>query len=184
MSEIAPVSLAVRPVSPMSRPGRPVRPSPTVHRPRPRPIGTGRDLDFLRAAPTPLKVWLPESAETLLDRWAAAHGMTKAGVVAQILITHLYGWCDLEAHFGDATFWNTATSRAAASRSPAYRTELGKSIADVRLQIPPQARQDLAALADACGLKISAYARRVIVDHFFGRMPTPIEIGEPPADAD
>lgn len=178
MSEIAPLSYGLRPVSPMTRPARP------VPRPRPPVIGTGRELDFLQAAPVPLKVWLPESAERLLDQWAAAHGMTKAAVVAQILVTHLYGWCDLEAHFGDATFWNTAASRTAASRSPAYRTELGKSIADVRLLVPPQVRQDLVALGAARGLKVSAYARRVIVDHFFGRMPTPVEMGDPPADED
>jgi hypothetical protein len=171
MNPIPEFGTQIRPVSPMSRPARP------LPRHRPPPTTTGRDLAFLDASPVPLKVWLPESAERLLDQWAADHGMTKSAVVAQILVTHLYGWCDLEAHFGDATFWNTPASRSAASRSPAYRAELGKSIADVRVLVPPQVRSDLLEMGAMRGLKVSAYARRVVIDHFFGRMPTPVELG-------
>jgi len=144
--------------------------------------GTGRDFEFLTGEPVPIKVWLPESVETLLETWATRLGLSKAGLVTQLLFAHLYGWCDLHAHYGDEAGWAVPRPRHAASRSPSYRPDLGKSIADVRAYVPSQMRDDLARLAERHGLKISAHARRVILDQFLGRMPVPIEIPEPPFD--
>ena len=144
--------------------------------------GTGRDFEFLTGDPVAIKVWLPESVETLLETWASRLGVSKAGLVTQLLFAHLYGWCDLHAHYGDEARWAVPRPRHAASRSPSYRPDLGKSIADVRAYVPSQMRDDLARLAEGQGLKVSAYARRVILDQFLGRMPVPIELPEPPFD--
>lgn len=150
--------------------------------PRRGPLGTGRDFDFLAVEPVALKVWLPESVEQLLDAWADRLRIPKTGLVSQLLFAHLYGWCDLHAHFGDEAAWLMQPARFAASRSPSYRPDLGKNIADVRVFVAPRVRDDLAALAAAAGLKLSAYARRVILDQFLGRMPVPMELPEPPPD--
>ena len=48
--------------------------------------------------------------------------------------------------------------------------------------VPPRVRDDLSDLATAAGLKLSAYARRIILDQFIGRMPVPMELPEPPFD--
>ena len=152
------------------------RPYPVAH------AGTGRDFEFLTGEPVPIKVWLPETVETLLETWASRLGVSKAGLVTQLLFAHLYGWCDLHAHYGDEARWAVPRPRHAASRSPSYRPDLGKSIADVRAYVPSQMRDDLARLAEGEGLKISAYARRVILDQFLGRMPVPIELPESPFD--
>lgn len=152
------------------------------HRYRISQDGTGRDFEFLLDDPVPLKVWLPESVETLLETWATRLGISKAGLVTQLLFAHLYGWCDLHAEFGDGAVWASQRPRHAASRSPTYRPDLGKNIADVRAYVPARMRDDLASLAAVAGLKMSAYARRVILDQFLGRMPMPIELPEPPFD--
>ena len=144
--------------------------------------GTGRDFEFLTDNPVPLKVWLPESVETLLETWATRLGISKAGLVTQLLFAHLYGWCDLHAQYGDGAAWVSQRPRHAASRSPTYRPDLGKNIADVRAYVPTRMRDDLARLAADAGLKMSAYARRVILDQFLGRMPMPMELPEPPFD--
>ncbi len=144
--------------------------------------GTGRDFRFLDSEPVPLKIWLPESVEGLLDDWSLRLGTSKSGLVAQLLFSHLYGWCDLHAQYGAEAAWVTQRPRAAAARSPSYLPDLGKNIADVRVFVPPKVRDDLATLATAAGLKLSAYARRVILDEFLGRMPVPMELPEPPFD--
>lgn len=144
--------------------------------------GTGRDFEFLTGDLVAIKVWLPETVETLLEAWATRLGVSKAGLVTQLLFAHLYGWCDLHAHYGDEARWAVPRPRHAASRSPSYRPDLGKSIADVRAYVPGQMRDDLARLAEREGLKISAYARRVILDQFLGRMPVPIELPDAPFD--
>ena len=144
--------------------------------------GTGRDFGFLDAEPVSLKIWLPESVEGLLDDWSLRLGTSKSGLVSQLLFTHLYGWCDLHAQYGAEAAWVTQRPRAAASRSPSYRPDLGKNVADVRMFVPPRVRNDLSDLATAAGLKLSAYARRIILDQFIGRMPVPMELPEPPFD--
>lgn len=144
--------------------------------------GTGRDFEFLAGDLVPLKVWLPESVEALLETWATRLGVSKAGLVTQLLFAHLYGWCDLHAHYGDDAGWAVPRPRHVASRSPTYRPDLGKNIADVRAYVPARMRDDLTRLAGNHGLKTSAYSRRVILDQFLGRMPVPIELPELPFD--
>jgi hypothetical protein len=144
--------------------------------------GTGRDFEFLDGDHVPLKVWLPESVEALLESWSTRLGVSKAGLVSQLLFAHLYGWCDLHAQFGEGVALATQRPRHAASRSPSYRPDLGKNVADVRTLVPVGMRDDLARLAAGAGLKLSAYARRVILDQFLGRIPVPMELPEPPFD--
>lgn len=133
--------------------------------------GTGRDFRFLTDDPVSLKIWLPEAAETVIERDAARRGMTKAALIGQMLFAHLYGAQDLQDQLSRQAPWLSQRPRIAASRSPSYRPELGKNIADVRLFIPSRMRMELQALADASGLKLSAYARQVILDECFGLAP-------------
>ena len=132
---------------------------------------TGRDYGFLTDDPVPLKIWLPEAAETLIERDAARQGITKAALIGQLLFAHLYGSHDLHDQLSRQAPWLSQRPRAVASRSPSYRPELGKNIADVRLFIPSRMRIELQALATASGLKLSAYARQVILDEWFGLAP-------------
>lgn len=132
---------------------------------------TGRDYGFLSDDPVPLKIWLPEAAEAQLARQAVRQGLTKAALVGQVLFSHLYGTSALQLQLTKQSPWLSQRPRAVASRSPSYRPELGKNIADVRLFIPARMRVELQELATASGLKLSAYARRVILDEWFGQAP-------------
>jgi hypothetical protein len=147
------------------------------------PVGqVARDYGFLNDDPVPLKVWLPETVETMVEDLARQRDLPKSTLIRQLLFAHLYGWHDLEwllAH-GGGRLANAPLE--AESRSPGYRAELGKSIADVRLFVAPRMKADLERLAEIQGLKVSAYARRVVLDQVLGRAPHPLEFspGEDP----
>jgi hypothetical protein len=147
------------------------------------PLGqAARDYGFLDDDPVPLKVWLPEAVETMVEELARQRDLPKSTLIGQLLFAHLYGWHDLElvlAHGGGRL---GSAPLEAESRSPGYRTELGKSVADVRLFVAPRMKADLERLAEGQGLKLSAYARRVVLDQVMGRAPHPLEFspGENP----
>lgn len=147
------------------------------------PLGqAARDYGFLDDDPLPLKVWLPETVEAMVEDLARQRDLPKSTLIGQLLFAHLYGWHDLElvlAHSG-GRLGNTPLE--VESRSPGYRAEIGKSIADVRLFVAPRVKADLERLAQIQGLKLSAYARRVVLDQMLGRAPHPLEFppGEDP----
>jgi hypothetical protein len=141
-----------------------------------------RDYRFLDADPVPVKVWLPETVEAMIEELARQQDVSKAGLIARILFSHLYGWHDLQVLLARTGGKLVHAPLEAESRSPAYRTELGKSIADIRVFVAPRMKDDLEQLATAQGLKLSAYARRVVLDQVLGRTPHPLEFspGEDP----
>jgi hypothetical protein len=147
------------------------------------PFGqAARDYGFLDDDPVPLKVWLPETIEAMVEELARQRDLPKSTLIGHFLFAHLYGWHDLElvlAH-GGGRLGNPPLD--VQSRSPGYRAELGKSVADVRLFVAPRMKADLERLADIQGLKLSAYARRVVLDQVLGRAPHPLEFspGEDP----
>lgn len=141
-----------------------------------------RDYRFLDADPVPIKVWLPETVEAMIEELARQQDVSKAGLLARILFSHLYGSHDLQVLLARTGGKLVHAPLEAESRSPAYRTELGKSIADIRVFVAPRMKDDLEHLATAQGLKLSAYARRVVLDQVLGRTPHPLEFapGEDP----
>ncbi|MBX9965371.1 MAG: hypothetical protein K2Y35_20110 [Burkholderiales bacterium] len=134
-----------------------------------------RDYRFLDADPVPLKVWLPETVEAMVEDLAKQQDVAKAALLGRLLFAHLYGWHDLEVLLARTGGRLVHAPVEAESRSPAYRTELGKSIADIRVFVAPRMKEDLERLAAAQGLKLSAYARRVVLDQVLGRAPHPLE---------
>jgi hypothetical protein len=142
-----------------------------------RPEGdAARDYGFLDADPVPLKVWLPETVETMVEELARQRQQPKSALISQLLFAHLYGWHDLEVLLARTGGRLVNAPLEAESRSPGYRVELGKSIADVRVFVAPRMKADLERLAQARGLKLSAYARRVVLDNILGQVPHPSEI--------
>jgi len=141
-----------------------------------------RDYGFLDDDPVPLKVWLPETVEALVEELARQRDLPKSTLIGQFLFAHLYGWHDLEWVLAQRGGRLGNAPLEVESRSPGYRAELGKSIADVRLFVAPRMKADLEGLAAIQGLKISAYARRVVLDQVLGRAPHPLEFspGEDP----
>ncbi len=135
----------------------------------------GRDYAFLDEEPIALKVWLPETIETMVEVLARRQGLAKSTIIARLLFAHLYGWHDLEALLVRNGGRLGSAPLEAESRSPGYRTELGKSVADVRIFVAPRMKEDLEALAAAQGLRLSAYARRIVLDQVLGRAPHPLE---------
>lgn len=140
-----------------------------------------RDYGFLDEPPVPLKIWLPETAERLVEALARQRDLPKSGLLVRLLFAHLYGWHDLEALLGRTGGRLVNAPLEAESRSPGYRVELGKSVADVRVFVAPRMKSDLEALAAQQGLRLSAYARRVVLDEVLGRAPHPLEF-TPAAD--
>lgn len=134
-----------------------------------------RDYGFLDDEPVPLKVWLPETVEAMVEDLARQRDLPKSGLIGRLLFAHLYGWHDLEVLLTRTGGRLVNAPLEVESRSPGYRTELGKSIADIRVFVAPRMKSDLESLAAAQGLKLSAYARRVVLDQVLGRAPHPLE---------
>jgi hypothetical protein len=141
-----------------------------------------RDYGFLDDDPVPLKVWLPETVEAMVEDLARQRDLPKSQLIARLLFAHLYGWHDLEVLLARSGGRLGNAPIEVESRSPGYRAELGKSVADVRVFIAPRMKADLERLADTQGLKLSAYARRVVLDQVLGRAPHPLELPDDSGD--
>ncbi|MCW5623808.1 MAG: hypothetical protein KIT73_03715 [Burkholderiales bacterium] len=124
----------------------------------------------LHGPSVPLKIWLPELAEAMLEAEAARHGLTRSAVIIRALFGYLYGEPELERQIARTAPFVTQRPQHVESRSPRYRPELGKNIADVRLLVPARIRDDLERLAARDGLKVSAFVRRILVDRWFGHV--------------
>lgn len=134
-----------------------------------------RDYDQLRNCDTPLKFWLPEPVEKMIDEMCAFQDTSASDLIRQILFIHLYGRYDL---FGlierqDNTFKLNGRIRFSESINEVKGSvpPVAKSIADVKLWIPKQMKADLQGLADGSEKKLSAYVREVLQVHLFGIIP-------------
>lgn len=134
-----------------------------------------RDYDQLRNCDTPLKFWLSEPVEKMIDEMCAFQDTSASDLIRQILFIHLYGRYDL---FGlierqDNTFKLNGRIRFSESIDEVKGSvpPVAKNIADVKVWIPKQMKADLQGLADGSGKKLSAYVREVLQVHLFGTIP-------------
>lgn len=134
-----------------------------------------RDYAQLRNCDTPLKFWISEPVEKMIDEMCAFQDTSASDLIRQILFIHLYGRYDL---FGlierqDNTFKLNGRVRFSENVDVVNgaAVPVDKSIADVKVWIPKQMKVDLQILASCSGKKLSAYVREVLQVHLFGNIP-------------
>lgn len=134
-----------------------------------------RDYAQLRNCNTPLKFWMSEPVEKMIDEMCAFQDTSASDLIRQILFIHLYGRYDL---FGlierqDNTFKLNGRVRFCENvdEVKGAAVPVDKNIADVKVWIPKKMKDDLQALAGCSGKKLSAYVRDVLQVHLFGNIP-------------
>lgn len=124
--------------------------------------------------PTAIKVWLPEIVAGTVKWLADYDGISQSAWLRDLLIRYLYGRLALRA-------WQLRSEQAADarrfSRKRVDRTtgrwvylvpQLGKNTVDFKLWIGRQMRNDLQALADHAGTRLSPFVREAIVGDLLG----------------
>lgn len=139
--------------------------------------GTGLNFSAFEENGETLKVWLPESVDSMLDAIALANDSFQSEIVRSILFVHVYGLADFEAMRTQKKGWFTPPPRLSAagqdvsirfSRSPNPFPELGKNIVAMKLWLPRQLLKDVATLAAQGGQKTSPYVRQTLIRSLLG----------------
>lgn len=143
---------------------------------------TGRDFSIFDGDSIPLKFWLPESIETMMNEMSSKFDTSNSDMYRQILFGHLYGRYDLNgllerndhrfALNGRVLFSVKATSPALPGGLPdSASAPKEKSVADVKVWVPSRMKHDLQMLADRNGVRLSEYVRAVVVEQLLGNLP-------------
>ena len=153
---------------------------------------TGRNYSEYSSNDVALKFWLPLSAEKKIDELCTYFDTCASDFIRQILFIHLYGRYDLiglierqDNRFDLAEKKHDRFSRPPQSDVPTVpdAPPKEKNIADVKVWLPSKMKADLKGLAERRQMKLSRYARLVILNHLFGNLPFESGIAslEPPA---
>lgn len=161
--------------------------------------GTGRQFAGA-ASEVPLTVWLPESVERIVEALADARETTRSALIRHILFRHLYGTFDLHAlikrgnhdysgwHQSRATILFSRSSKVSPEAGPPVQNlpnvaDLSHSVANLKVFVSAQIKQDLADLAAARRLLLSAYARHTVMTDLLGQTAV-LPLAQPPDGLD
>jgi hypothetical protein len=127
-----------------------------------------------------LKAWLPAAIWLALEEIADTTDCHRAEWIRRALFRHVYGDLDLarmrEAREG--FWWRPPVVHAVVreeadhpmfSRRRGETPELGKSTAELRLELPARLLADLQALAGARGAPLSSFVRQLLIKQVLGR---------------
>lgn len=141
-------------------------------------IGDFKDFEHNDSA---LKFWLPEAAEIALNELCSRNGDSLSDFIRKFFIIHSYGLYayyvindQLENLFEldgnePAVFCASRGSEYQAKRDITYWIpELGKNVAPIKVWIPQRLKEDLQKLADHTAIKLSQYAREIVISRLLG----------------
>lgn len=122
-----------------------------------------------------IKLWLPERLLAALDVLSRVHFISRPDVVRWVLFEHVFGKVEFalllererrkrvnEWYEGPMFSRKTVTSTARALRL----RYLGKSTADLKVEMPLVLKQGLEKLVEEAGESLSSYIRRVLARDF------------------
>lgn len=164
-------------------------PAALDHRPRPMKFaqlldGMGDFSDF-KHHNTALKFWLPEPASEALEELSKRNGDSMSEALRQFFAAHCYGVYAFQMmkEAIPGLFKEPEPpmfSRREVEPPPNKKRvdtywvpELGKNVAPIKVWIPARMRGDLQALADHVGIKLSQYAREIVISRLLGHGTLP-----------
>lgn len=160
---------------------------------RPRPMkfaqlldGMGDFSDF-KNHDAALKFWIPEPASEALEELSRRNGDSMSEALRQFFAAHCYGIYAFQVMkeaipelFKEPGPESIMFSRRWDEPPPNKKRvdtywvpELGKNVAPIKVWIPARMRGDLQALADHVGIKLSQYAREIVISRLLGHGTLP-----------
>lgn len=142
------------------------------------------DFSDFRRHDTAMKFWLPEPASEALEELARLNGDSMSEALRQFFVVHCYGVYAYQV-MTDAIpglFRNRQVkfsigqvdAPAGKKRIETYWVpELGKNVAPIKVWIPARVRRDLQSLSDHVGIKLSQYAREIVISRLLGHGTLP-----------
>jgi hypothetical protein len=156
--------------------------------------GTGRQYSDA-VSEVPITLWLPDSVERIVEAMADERQTTRSKLLRHILFRHLYGTLDLHAlaRRGNQTYsgWHDEEPmKKASSKRFELMVEfkpqvldnvpdLEHSVANLKVFVSRQIKEDLASMARIKGMQLSAYARHVVMTDLLGHTAV-LPIEQPP----
>lgn len=150
-------------------------------------LGGMGDFSDLRRHDKALKFWLPEPAYEALKELCDRNGDSVSEALRQFFAAHCYGiyayqlmvdaipdlFRESSQPMFSRAFQPQATYRI--KRDPTYWVpELGKNVAPVKVWVPRRMTDELKALADHVGLKLSQYVREIVISRLLGHGTLPM----------
>jgi len=144
------------------------------------------EFDDFREHDTALKFWLPEAASEALKEMAGRSAISMSELLRQLFATHCYGIYAYQVMIDTdpKIFRDPASvyySRAlqdipdGKKRIDTYWVpELGKNVMPIKVWIPKRMREHMQLLADHVGIKLSQYAREIVIARLLGHGTLPM----------
>lgn len=147
--------------------------------------GMGGFGDF-RYHDTAFKFWLPEAANQALEEMSQRSSISMSELLRQMFATHCYGIYAYQVMietipgiFCEAV--SPLFSRRSVEPPPGKKRvdtywvpELGKNVMPIKVWVPKRMRNDLQLLADHVGIKLSQYAREIVIARLLGHGTLPM----------
>lgn len=164
---------------------------------------SGREYNLYQDRDATIKIWLPDTARKTITQICDYLDTTASDFLRQILFVHMYGRADflglLQMEHASATNRKVTTEeesyahayanskiRFSRAKTPQEKPPPKVNTASYKVWVPSRLKTDLERLALSERESLSSYARNVILEHLYGRIPhtkSPF-YACPPEDAD
>jgi hypothetical protein len=145
--------------------------------------GTGRQYSDA-VSEVPITLWLPDSVERIVEAMADERQTTRSKLLRHILFRHLYGTLTYSGWHDEEPMKKASSKRfeLMVEFKPQVLDnvpDLEHSVANLKVFVSRQIKEDLASMARIKGMQLSAYARHVVMTDLLGHTAV-LPIEQPP----